>query len=228
MILSRSSIPLFQRLLFVAVLSLADSFVVAQTAGTKKPNIIFVLLDDLRFDGMGFINPQVKTPTIDRMAAGGVYLPNAVVTTSLCSPSRAAILTGQSTGNHRIVDNNPNSVAGLRYFPELLQAAGYETGFFGKWHMGEPHDRPRPGFDRWVSFKGQGHYFPVPNAGGGTNTLNVDGESVPQRGYITDELTDYAINWLRHREEPQRPFFLYLSHKAVHSEAVPAQRHVDT
>jgi arylsulfatase A-like enzyme len=79
-----------------------------------KPSIVFVLLDDLRYDGLGFLNPQVLTPTIDRLASDGVYLPNAVVTTSLCSPSRATILTGQTTRNHRIVDNNPNSEAGRR------------------------------------------------------------------------------------------------------------------
>ena len=113
------------------------------SAEDEPPNIIFVILDDLRFDGMGFLTPEVKTPNIDQLAEDGMYFPNAVVTTSLCSPSRATILTGMTTQNHRIVDNNNTSEVGLTFFPKYLQAAGYETGFFGKWHMGESNDSPR-------------------------------------------------------------------------------------
>lgn len=190
-------------------------------AQTPQPrNIIFILLDDLRYDGMGFVNSQVETPNIDRLAASGTWFPNAVVTTALCSPSRATILTGQSTRNHGIVDNNDASEEGLVYFPSYLQQVGYQTAFFGKWHMGNANDGPRPGFDKWISFKGQGHYFPTNG-----NTLNVDGKDVPQKGYITDELTDYALGWLEKERDPQKPFFLYLSHKAVHSQATPAPRH---
>jgi len=197
---------------------------------TPRPNIVFVLLDDLRFDGMGFLTPTVKTPAIDQLAAEGVYFPNAVVTSSLCSPSRATILTGMTARNHGIVDNNNSTEQGLRFFPEYLQQAGYQTGFFGKWHMGDHHDGPRAGFDRWVSFAGQGSYFPKDNIPphlleqGVVNQFNVDGQHVDQRGYITDELTDYAVQWLEQRDEAQ-PFFMYLSHKAVHSDAKPAPRH---
>ena len=84
--------------------------------------------------------------------------------------------------------------------------------------MGADSDAPQPGFDHWVSFRGQGSYLP------NRNGLNVDGRAVPQRGYITDELTDYAIDWLKARGS-SRPFFLYLSHKAVHSDFIPAERH---
>ncbi len=84
--------------------------------------------------------------------------------------------------------------------------------------MGGESDDPRPGFDHWVSFRGQGSYLPTPSG------LNVDGKRVPQRGYITDELTDYAIDWLKDRDE-KSPYCLYLSHKAVHAEFVPAERH---
>ena len=190
-------------------------------------NIIFVILDDLRFDGLGFLTPEVQTPNIDQLAAEGVYFSNAVVTTSLCSPSRATILTGLTTQNHRIVDNNDTTEEGLVFFPRYLQEAGYETGFFGKWHMGRANDSPREGFDRWVSFAGQGHYYPVTRSDGSNNVINVDGVHVEQQGYITDELTEYAIDWLENRRDPNKPFFLYLSHKAVHSDAVPAPRHRD-
>ncbi|MXY04258.1 MAG: sulfatase [Gammaproteobacteria bacterium] len=189
------------------------------------PNIVFILVDDLRFDGMGFLQPQLETPHIDALASRGVYFPNAVVTSSLCSPSRATILTGQTTRNHRVVDNNNSSEEGLVLFPKYLQASGYETGFFGKWHMGNATDAPRDGFDRWVSFAGQGFYFPVTGSGGRVNQINVDGTHVDQAGYITDELTDYLLDWLSAGRDPSKPFFAYLSHKAVHSDAEPAPRH---
>ncbi len=191
----------------------------------SRSNVIFILLDDLRFDGMGFLNSQVQTPHIDELARGGTYFPNTVVTTSLCSPSRATILTGLSTRNHGIVDNNDSSEDGLVFFPEYLQRAGYQTGFFGKWHMGRASDAPRPGFDRWVSFRGQGVYYPRAGLAGLPATLNVDGKRVPQEGYITDELTDYVLDWLAAGRNQQNPFFVYLSHKAVHSDPLPAARH---
>lgn len=199
--------------------------------GGKQRNIIFVLLDDLRFDALGFLTPGLETPNIDALAAGGVYFPNAVVTTALCSPSRATILTGQSTANHRIVDNNNSSEEGLVFFPKYLQDAGYQTAFLGKWHMGNASDAPRPGFDKWVSFKGQGTYFPTDAltpaqiTAGETQKLNVDGVVVKRKGYITDELTDYAMDWLENGRDKSKPFFLYLSHKAVHSDPLPPDRY---
>ena len=217
------------RLAFLlALLSIAGSPSKAWSADGQEDqplNMVFILLDDLRFDGMGFLQDEVKTPHIDELAERGVYFPNAVVTTSLCSPSRATILTGLTTRNHGVVDNNDSSEEGLVFFPKYLQEAGYETGYFGKWHMGEATDAPREGFDRWVSFAGQGFYYPVTGPGGRVNQLNVDGEHVDQAGYITDELTDYALDWLTDGRDPSKPFFLYLSHKAVHSDAVPAPRH---
>lgn len=196
-------------------------------------NVVFIILDDLRYDGLGFLQPQIRTPNIDNLARGGTYFPNTVVTSSLCSPSRATILTGQTTRNHGIVDNNNSSEAGLTYFPSYLQQAGYQTAFIGKWHMGAASDSPRPGFDKWVSFAGQGFYYPTEAisaeqvAKGRVNMLNVDGKKVPQRGYITDELTDYALNWLKAERDPKKPFFLYLSHKAVHSDPLPPPRYVN-
>jgi arylsulfatase A-like enzyme len=203
-------------------------------AAQHPRNIIFVLIDDLRFDAMGFLQPKglVHTPNIDAMAAQGTYFPNGVTTSSLCSPARASILTGMTARNHGVVDNNNSSEAGLTYFPAYLQQAGYQTAFFGKWHMGNDTDAPRPGFNKWVSFKGQGHYYPTTDlppaaiAAGQKNMLNVDGKEVAQQGYITDELTDYAMNWLTKERDPKKPFFLYLSHKAVHSDPLPPVRYV--
>lgn len=189
-------------------------------APAKRRNVIFILSDDHRYDAMGFLKaqPWLRTPQMDRMASEGVHFKNAFVTTALCSPSRASVLTGVYAHRHRIVDNNTPIPAGTTFFPTYLQKAGYKTGFFGKWHMGAETDAPKPGFDQWVSFRGQGTYLPSPSR------LNVNGKKVPQKGYITDELTDYAVEWMRTLPKNQ-PYFLYLSHKAVHAEFQPAKRH---
>lgn len=189
-------------------------------AGAAPRNIIFILTDDHRYDALGFLGGQkwLRTPHLDSLARDGAHLRNAFVTTALCSPSRASILTGRYAHNHKVVDNNNPIPPGTRFFPQQLKQAGYDTAFIGKWHMGGDADDPQPGFDRWISFRGQGTYLP------GKDGLNVDGKRVPQKGYITDELTDYAIDWMKQRPA-DKPFFLYLSHKAVHSEFIPAERH---
>ncbi len=186
-------------------------------------NVIFILTDDQRYDEIGVLNPLLHTPNLDRLAGEGAFFRNAFVTTALCSPSRATILTGQYMHEHGIVDNNVPFRGNPRFFPMYLDEAGYQTAFIGKWHMGGEGDAPQPGFDHWVSFEGQGHYLPEQGGPGGA-LLNVDGKRVAQRGYITDELTQYAIDWLD-AIDPGEPFFLYLSHKALHSEFTPAERH---
>ncbi|MEM6654331.1 MAG: sulfatase [Planctomycetota bacterium] len=195
----------------------------AAPAERKKPrNVVFILSDDHRYDAMSFMGHQfAETPRMDSLASNGVHLKNAFVTTSLCSPSRASILTGLYTFKHRVIDNNRLVPDGTVFFPEYLQDAGYATAFIGKWHMGGEHDRPRPGFDRWVSFRGQGHYLP-PNPG---YTINVDGKRVKQDGYITTLLTRYATDWLEEQRGGDKPFFLYLSHKAVHANFTPDEEY---
>lgn len=208
-----------------------SSFVVADELpetgkrdGIKPRNVVFILTDDHRYDAMGFMgHPFLETPHLDSLASNGVHLKNAFVTTSLCSPSRASILTGLYTHKHRVIDNNRLVPDGTLFFPQYLQQAGYKTGFIGKWHMGGAHDDPRPGFDHWISFRGQGNYLPP----GPKYTLNVNGNRVKQKGYITDELTDYAVEWLEEQKDSKEPFFLYLSHKAVHANFTPAKRHED-
>lgn len=192
----------------------------ADSGRPAKRNIVFVLSDDHRYDFMGFMEQApafLETPAMDRMARQGAHLVNAFVSTSLCSPSRASILTGQYMHHHHIVDNQRPEPEGTVFFPQYLQKAGYQTAFIGKWHMGHEHDDPRPGFDHWVSFKGQGEYSDP--------LLNINGAHEQVQGYTTDILTDQALEWLRTGRDAQRPFFLYLSHKAVHYPFQPAKRH---
>lgn len=198
----------------------AEPVNVQRIEGAKPRNVIFILTDDHRYDVMGFMGHWVETPHMDSIAKRGVHFANAFVTTSLCSPSRASILSGMYVHKHKVVDNNDMMSPDVVTFPQILKAAGYQTGYFGKWHMGGHSDDPRPGFDRWVSFRGQGHYY-SPND---KWTLNVDGKRVPQAGHISDEITDYTIDWLN-SIDLNKPFFAYVSHKAVHAEFAPAPRH---
>lgn len=178
----------------------------------RPPNIIFILIDDLRWDDFGAAgHPFVKTPNIDRIANEGALFRNAFITAPLCSPSRASFLTGQYAHTHGITDNVDRSAAShkLITFPLLLQRSGYTTAFIGKWHMGND-DSQRPGFDRWVSFKGQGSYLDP--------EINEDGKEVKPRGYITDLLTGYAVEFIKRRHD--KPYLVYLAHKAIHPEVM--------
>ncbi len=183
-------------------------------------NIIYILADDHRYDAMGFMKKieGLQTPGLDRMAREGAHLKNAFVSTALCSPSRASILTGQYAHTHTVVDNDAPLPDNLSFFPQYLQKAGYQTAFLGKWHMGNTGDAPQPGFDYWLSFQGQGTYY--------NSTFNINGKRLkqPEDGYVSDQLTGYAINWLTNRNKA-KPFFVYLSHKGVHAEFMPAKRH---
>jgi N-acetylglucosamine-6-sulfatase len=214
--------PRLPQLVFALAFALGGTYAARSlgAAEAERPNVVFVLSDDHRYDFMGFMPsaPEfLETPHMDRMAREGAHLANAFVSTSLCSPSRASILTGQYMHRHRVVDNQRPVPKGTVFFPTYLQGAGYTTAFVGKWHMGHEHDDPRPGFDHWVSFRGQGTYFdPV---------LNINGRREQQEGYTTDILTSEALAWLKTGRDNNKPFFLYLSFKAVHYPFQPAKRH---
>lgn len=204
------------------VVPVPSSVVAEKIEGAKPRNVVFILSDDHRYDAMSFMgHPFAKTPHMDAMARNGTHLKNAFVTTSLCSPSRASILTGLYTFRHRVIDNQRLVPEGTQFFPQYLQHAGYTTGFVGKWHMGAASDDPRPGFDFWVSFKGQGQYYP-PND---NYTINDNGKRVKQDGYITSLLTRRAIDFLEAQSGSDKPFFLYLSHKAVHGPFTPEPKY---
>ena len=183
----------------------------AAAQGEGPENVIFIFSDDHRYDYMGFHERApdfLETPNLDRMREEGAHVANAFVSTSLCSPSRASILTGQYAHRHGVVDNQRRVPDTTHFFPETLQQNGYQTAFFGKWHMGRASAEPRRGFDQWVSFRGQGSYFDP--------TLNINGEQQQFEGYNASIVTDQALQWLKGRES-EEPFFMYLSHKNVHS-----------
>ncbi len=226
---SKTSITLFLLLQLLYLMAGAqtttnsNNLVLNKIQSVKPRNVIFILTDDHRYDFMGFTGklPWLKTSNMDRLFTEGAWFKNAFVTTSLCSPSRASILTGAYSHVHTIVDNASPEPKNNIYFPQYLQKAGYQTAFFGKWHMGEEAaaDNPRPGFNHWESFKGQGVYY--------NPTLNINGQQVSYKDstYISDLLTEHAIGWLQKRDA-SKPFFLYLSHKAVHAPMQPAKRHL--
>ena len=185
----------------------------ADPAPAKKgPNVLIILADDLRWDALGCTgHPYLRTPNIDGLAAEGARFANAFCTTSLCSPSRASILSGLLAHAHGVTDNFTEFPAGRPSLHARLQAAGWETAWIGKWHMGEENDEKRAGFDYWVSHKGQGTYI--------DNLFNVNGERKVLPGYYTSVVTDLAKDYLRRPRE--KPFFLVVGHKAPHSPNVP-------
>jgi N-acetylglucosamine-6-sulfatase len=204
---------------FSCALLLSGWFCRTAPAQARRPNIVFVITDDQRWDSLGVTgHPFARTPNIDRLAREGALFRNFFATTPLCSPSRASFLTGQYARAHKVTNNDRVGLDAISHtlmtFPRRLREAGYETAFIGKWHMGLDDSR-RPGFDTWISFKGQGVYLdPV---------VNVDGRQRQLDGHMTDWLNRWALEFVR---RPRRkPFLLYLSHKALHTPYLPAKRH---
>ncbi len=183
----------------------------AHAAPAVQPNFVVILVDDLRWDELGCTgHPFADTPNIDRIAHEGMSFRNAFCTTPLCSPGRANLLTGLETHNHGILDNTNRSEQShkLMTFPRILHDTGeYETGYIGKWHMGNDGS-VRPGFDYWVSMKGQGTSFDP--------LLNENGKQVKHNGHTTDVLNTKADEFLKMKRE--KPFCLYIAHKALHPE----------
>src|SRR3954449_2755769 len=172
-----------------------------------KPNILVILIDDLRFDEFGAGgHPYMKTPHIDRIAREGALFERAFHTTPICSPNRASILTGQYASRHGIIDNVARDLASHRlpnYHLEL-QRLGYETAHIGKWHMGNDGKR-RPGYDYWVAFDGHGRL--------NDPRLNENGTYVQRHGYITDIMNEMAVEFLNRKHA--KPWSLFFAHKAV-------------
>lgn len=188
-----------------------------QIANADRPNVIFILTDDQRWDQLSCEgHPYLKTPHIDRLANEGVRFSNMFVTTSLCSPSRASFLSGLYANTHGVTNNFTDYPHDLTSFPKRLQENGYHTAYIGKWHMGEADDSKRPGFDYWVTHKGQGKYYDT--------EFNVNGDRKVVPGYYTSVITDMALNWLD-KKPNSKPFMLVLGHKAPHTPFTPEKKY---
>lgn len=187
----------------------------------RKPNVIVLISDDHRFDALGVVQrelgdranyPFFETPALDRLAADGVRFRNAFVTHSLCSPSRATMLTGLPSRKHGIT-HNAKPFTSTDTWPALLAKNGWTTGYFGKWHMGD--QRERPGFQKVATFLDQGVYEDCP--------LVVDGKDTPSRGWVDDVITDHAIEFIRKQKD--KPFAMVVGFKTPHDKRTPPPRH---
>jgi arylsulfatase A-like enzyme len=178
----------------------------SEVAGTRqRPNILFVFTDDHADHAVSAYGSTInQTPNIDRLAREGMLFRNAFVTNSICAPSRAVILTGRHSHLNGVFTNREAFDSAQVTFPKLLQAAGYQTAIIGKWHLkSEP-----TGFDYWEILPGQGTYY-------NPDFRTPDGV-VEHTGYVTDIITDKALNWLAEVRDPDRPFMLMYQHKAPH------------
>lgn len=192
--------------------------------GAEPLNVVLVLTDDQRWD-LG--PPLLAAPGLSRLAAEGVRFTDAFVTTSLCCPSRASLLTGLYAHAHGVLDNKAELDPAFVTWNQLAQRAGVDTALIGKWHMGGANPHPRPGWTRWIGFRGQGRYdWPGTDPDPADRGFSFDGELREVSGYVTDLLTDLAVEYLEGRDG-QRPFALVVSHKAVHAPFLPAERHRD-
>lgn len=187
----------------------------------RRPNVVFIMTDDHAAHALSAYGSRLnKTPHLDRLAKEGMKFENAFVTNSICTPSRAVILTGKYSHlngvpvfNH--IDNTQPQLQ------KYLQAAGYHTGMVGKWHLGgndpkRPDDGKPVGFDYWNILPGQGAYFdPV---------MIEMGERKKLSGYTTDIITDLAMGFIEKRPK-DKPFFLMYHHKAPHRNWQPAEKY---
>jgi arylsulfatase A-like enzyme len=193
-----------------------------------RPNILFIMSDDHAAHAIsayhgssvvpgGPLRPRLNTtPHMDRIAAGGMRLDHCFCTNSICTPSRASILTGVYSHVNGVLTLDEKLDNRQTTFPQLLQAAGYQTAIVGKWHLGHGPEHDPTGFDYWNVLPGQGLYH-------GPELIEL-GERKTYPGYVTDVITDLSLDWLRKRDR-SRPFLLCTHHKAPHSPWTPDDKH---
>ncbi|PHS11196.1 MAG: acetylglucosamine-6-sulfatase [Blastopirellula sp.] len=205
-------------LMTFAVVSLLTMTFAQISLAADRPNVLFILTDDQRYDALSCMgHPHLKTPHIDQLAEEGLLFKNHFCTTSLCSPSRASILSGLYAHTHGVSNNFTEYPTEMISFPLRLQESGYNTAYIGKWHMGEKNDDPRPGFDYFVTHKGQGKYFDT------EFNFNGKGRRIV-KGYYTTVVTDMAEKWISEQKD-DKPWMLMLGHKAPHSFYLPEKKY---
>ncbi|TDQ16544.1 arylsulfatase A-like enzyme [Algoriphagus boseongensis] len=184
---------------------------------SERPNIIFIMSDDHAYQAISaYDNKLIETPNIDRIAKMGMLFTNASVTNSICAPSRATILTGKHSHMNGKIDNYfPFDTTNVT-FPQLFQAAGYQTAMFGKLHFG---NNPK-GFDQFKILPGQGSYY-------NPDFITKNEGNVKIEGYVTDIITDMVLEWLDKERKKEDPFLLFYLHKAPHRNWMVAERHME-
>ncbi|MCJ7466213.1 MAG: sulfatase-like hydrolase/transferase, partial [Maribacter sp.] len=204
---------ILQLLTILVCLSSCDS-IKTRTEVDTRPNIVFIMADDHAYQAISAYSAKlIQTPNIDRIAKEGMLFTNASVTNSICAPSRAVILTGKHSHINGKIDNLfPFDTTNIT-FPQLLKESGYQTAMFGKLHFG---NNPK-GFDEFKILPGQGDYY-------NPQFLTQEGDTTIT-GYVTDIITDLALDWLQNRRTKNKPFLLMYLHKAPHRSWLPAERH---
>jgi arylsulfatase A-like enzyme len=205
------------RLAVVALaLALGAALPAAAAEPARKSNIVFIFSDDHGYQAVSAYGSKVnRTPNIDRLAKEGMRFDRCLVPNSICGPSRATVLTGKYSHINGFYNNTNSRFDGSQTtFPKLLQKAGYQTAIIGKWHLvSDP-----TGFDYWEILPGQGQYYNPP--------MIRNGQRVKHEGYVTDIITDRALDWLKNQRDPNKPFLLMCHHKAPHREWEPSLKHL--
>ena len=170
-------------------------------------NIVYIMTDDHTAQMMSCYDTRyIETPNLDRIAADGVRFTNSFVANSLSGPSRACMLTGKHSCANRFFDNTTCVFDGSQQtFPKLLREAGYQTALVGKWHL----ESLPTGFDYWEVVPGQGDYY-------NPDFITQQNDTIQKHGYITDIITNDAIDWLENKRDEKKPFCLLIHHKAIH------------
>jgi len=198
-------------LLAAILLAAVAAMPTAVAAEPSRPNIIFIFSDDHAEHAISAYGSKVNhTPHLDRLAAEGARFTNSFVTNSICTPSRATLLTGQYSHHNGVpvfnaFDGSRDTVA------KRLQAGGYHTGMVGKWHLGSDPT----GFDRWIVLPGQGDYW--------NPHFLAPGSRLQIEGHVTDIIGDLGVEFIKTRPA-DKPFFLLLHHKAPHRRWQPDER----
>tara|TARA_Y100000588_G_scaffold333748_1_gene372807 strand:+ start:3548 stop:5230 length:1683 start_codon:yes stop_codon:yes gene_type:complete len=199
-------------LLFLAVALQAEDNSVRQTQ--VRPNILFIMSDDHTAQAVGAYATLLKkldpTPTIDTLAEEGILFENAFVTNSICTPSRACIITGQYNHNNGVFDLGGRITPDKQMLPIQLKKAGYQTAMIGKWHLKE-----EPNFDYYKVLPGQGKYFDIELRVQGEKPWPENIEKHPGK-HSTDVITDATLQWFKQERDPDKPFFICHQYKAPH------------